>query len=205
MSIIRQIILEEILAGALANIAVNGETQIKVTPFAEGGAAFTVDAFTGDLVIIDHAHHKTHLGKSFRVGSVANLANNATIDIVLATGDTTTHLEYYANVGGNSTIDFYEAPTVTGGTGTAMTIFNKRRDSATASVNAARLNQTVTGTGTALQSLFVPGGTGGIANGGSGSERKEWVLTANTTYLLRLTNIAGTTQYNNLALEWYEV
>lgn len=189
-----------------STLSVNSNTQLKTTPHDSSGNEYGIDPVSNAQIIVNEVHHKTHDGNAYRVCNIDTaLTNGSNIDLLFITGSVHTHIQYYANVGGNATIFLYEDTTFTGGTGTLQTLFNKNRNSLNTSSNAVRLNPTVTGVGTLLQPMLAPGGSGGITNGGSISERWEWVLKPNTNYLLRLTNIAGTTQPFHLASEWYEV
>lgn len=153
---------------------------------------------------IDREHDETHKGNSFRVCNRADVLDDGNIDLVLETGSKKCHLIFGANVEANADIDFMEGVVVTAATGTELPVRNKNRSSSKLSTAIALLAPTITDLGTLIQPLFVPGGSGGIPNGGAGQERLEWILKPNTKYLFRLTNISGQTKRFNEYLEWYE-
>lgn len=184
-------------------ISVNSNSQLRVTQFDSLGNEVGVDQASNAQVVIKQEHHEVHSGNSYRVCDVSSLGTAGTTDIVLSTGAAYNHIIFGAHVGADATINFYEGPTFN--SGTTQTIYNKNRNSGNSSLTTSTLNPTVTVVGTLLQPFFIPGGSSGLTNGGSGGERLEWILAPNTDYLFRLTNAATGTFTFNMFLEWYEV
>jgi len=163
---------------------------------------------TGALAVIDYAHHEIHEGSTFLVSykspDANPIADNATISYIITTHGKYAHLLARGGCGGDAEAALYEGTTVTAGTGTAMTAFNKNRASAKAPTVGVRRDMTVDTVGTLIENEFIPGGTGPQAVGGAGVSRAEWVLAPNTIYMVRITNRAGNAQPASLAIEWYE-
>jgi hypothetical protein len=111
---------------------------------------------------------------------------------------------FRAACGGDMEAELLEGATVTAGTGSAMTEFNKNRGSSRAATAGVRRDMTVTDAGTLIENELTPGGTGGNAIGGASVGRPEWVLNINTVYVFRITNRAGNAQPMSIAIEWYE-
>ena len=186
-------------------------TELAAGVYAQTVAARLVDLvedLTGAMVGIDYAHHEIHEGSTFFVSykspDASPIADNASISFIITTHNKYAHLLARGSCGGDMEGLFYEGTTVTAGTGTAMTEFNKNRASTKVATVGGRRDMTVDTLGTLIENEFVPGGTGPQAVGGASSQRAEWVLALNTVYLVRITNRAGNAQPMSLALEWYE-
>ena len=168
--------------------------------------AFEFDEIAGALNVIDIVHHEIHEGEFFSVSykapDASPIADNATIAFALTAATKYIHLEAVAAMGGDAEVEFYEASTVTGGTATTPRN-HKRTASDNSDVTVVR-DPTVNVAGTLLENAFMPGGTGGNAIGIVGNQRQEWILRPAITYVVRLTNRAGTAQPGSLAVTWYE-
>jgi hypothetical protein len=116
------------------------------------------------------------------------------------------HLHFIGSTpcGDDAEAGLYEDPTVTAGTGAAVTPRNHNRGSARASTATVRANMTVTGDGTQLEQSFLPGGTGPNAIGSTAGQRQEWILAPGHVYLVRLINRSGNNQPASMTLQWYE-
>jgi hypothetical protein len=181
------------------------EAELVLVPGdGETPQALLTDDITGALVQIGVVHHEVHEGDTFIVSLASTaIANNANIAILLRTGNSRYgHLSWYVSAGGDAEFEFIESPTVTNA-GTAMTEFNaKRYSTGTAQITAFH-TPTVAG-GTIIIDAIIGGGTGGTSAGGVLRSGAEIILSTNTDYLLRLTNIAGNAQPAGLVIEWYE-
>lgn len=168
------------------------------------------DETTGALLTIETIHHEVHEGEMFHVGyTAASVANNASVDVLLVTGATVeTHASWEVFGGGQVTVYLYEGPTVgEGDEGTALTIYNMKRDSANTPEAAAYHTPTVSATGTValVNGRILPGGTSPTTRVGGGIRSgSEWILAPGTMYLMRITNTSGGTIAVNMGLEWYE-
>lgn len=183
--------------------------RLATEPEGSEGEKFKQD-LTDALVIISYPHHEVHAGSMFEVTykapDGAPLADDATIAFLLRTGAKFDHLVFGTNAGGDAELELLEAPTITDD-GAALAELNMNRGSVKVAVTVVTLNPTVTvATGTLLFNDFVPGGSGGNAQGGSGAVRQgtEWILAPNTAYVIRMTNRAGNAQPGALLAQWYE-
>ena len=156
------------------------------------------------LVTISSFHAKGHEGKAFLIQHLFSaIADDASADLALTTGSgpEQTHVLISAVMEGKSEVFFYEAPTFTVGTG--VTAFNRERASATVSGVVAVHTPTVTDVGTELSHGFIP--AGGKHDPGAGAQGfSEWILKADTKYLLRVTNRSGAAIDVLSALHFYE-
>lgn len=180
-----------------------------VVIFTDNGVPILVDEITGAIAVIDTVHHEIHEGEmvvvSYKSPNASPIADDATISFLIQTKAKTAHIVIRLSFGGDCEIEIYEDTVFTGGTGTAMTVFNKNTNKATPSgYSTVRRDVTVTNVGTLKYNFFFPGGTGGNAQGISESTRDEWLLKPNTNFLIRGTNRAGNVQPGSLAIEWYE-
>lgn len=97
----------------------------------------------------------------------------------------------------------YEAGNVTAGT--AMTPVNLNRNSANASTCTVTYTPTVTTTGTEIMSRKMANTSHVLAKfGGELHRNMEWILKANTTYLVRVTNGSGGNLDITISVEFWE-
>lgn len=158
--------------------------------------------FSGHIPTTDVYHFRVHQGVYFSVNVFdAALVDNAVIDFLLRTTEEV-HIKPFGSLGGDGTLALFEAPTTTAD-GTPITPINHNRRSSLVSTTLAFRDPTVTATGLDLDTHFLPGGFGGVSQGGAGG-LVEWVLKPNEDYCFRLTNLAGVTQPGHLQLDWYE-
>ena len=155
-------------------------------------------------VIIDSVHDEVHEGEMMKCGySSASVANNASLNVLLTTGNAEAHAAIRYSAGGEGQCYLYESPTVSGGT--ALSIYNMKRNSTRTAATTAKHTPTVSATGNvALIDEFLPCGSGGQAGGGAVRLGTEWILKPSTDYLLRFTNQAATAQQASIAVEFYE-
>ena len=149
--------------------------------------------------VISSVHSRVHAGQAFMVyANDSNLGNGSTLNIKLTTGATSPHLIF--DVHGKLDFEFkcHEGPTSSGGS--ASTIYNKNRASATASTLTAVGNTSSISGGTIIIHDLV---SEGHKAGGRVDFERELILKASTDYIFEITSLAG----NNLVhinLEWYE-
>jgi len=161
--------------------------------------------FKNHALVVSLWHQRVHQGLYFTADRtvLGTLGNNATIEILLQVGALEIHLREFANASADATLEIFEGPTFSAA-GTALPIINKNRRSSIVSTCTATHTPTTSDDGTELDTLYMPGGSGGNASGASASFEVEWLLAANTNYLIRLTNVDGANQSGHLHLEWYE-
>ena len=157
-------------------------------------------------VYVDFAHHQIHEGETYTASYlISALANNASQDFRMTVGTAsptskTPHLISEIIGDGAAEIYLYEGGTVTGGT--AMTAYNRNRNS----TNVATMEVTHTPSVSALGDPIWIGLLTGSKNSTGSSERalNEWDLKSSTTYMLRVTSKAATGIKAVVRLDWYE-
>lgn len=168
--------------------------------------AVSIDAKVGGIVTTDHVHHEVHEGEmfvaSYTVPHGSELANDASLDILIVTAAKEAHLFASIGVGGDCEVLFYEDAT-TSAAGTALAENNMNRRSSATAVETITHTPTVSTTGTLLLQTFLPGGSGPQAGGGASRSNTEWLLDINSKYLLRITNRSGSTIQASATLQWY--
>lgn len=164
-----------------------------------------IDFATNSLVNIDFEHYMVHYGKVYYIDRVATIDTDATNIILIVTRDT----PIYAHLGiilistKGCLLEFYE-DTVTSNDGTALTIFNRNRNSSNTSIMGAFHTPSVTTNGTLLQSKHV--GSAGVAEKSEPGETRnlsEWILKRNSKYLLKVTSHEDANE-TIIGASWYE-
>lgn len=167
---------------------------------------FALSGADAPIISVDVNHQRNHDGRAWIAWkiypSTSKLAAGASCDIVLASAaGVRPHMTIDALLMGDAELYIYEGPTTTGGT--AFTPVNRNRNYTTSSDVAMVINPTVTTTGTLIDAQYLAGGVGKKAGGGA-AESLEYVFKPLTNYLIRMTNVNGTSHPGHLALEWYE-
>jgi len=194
----------------LREVTVSGPIVAPSVPTAAYGASGVrviigpTDPMSNIPVVILYDHHQIHEGEAWHYDSyVVNLASASTYDIVftvpnitipagIATVERVPHFRYSVEANDICTIFFYEAPTVTGGTGTAASWINFERNGTYTAKTTILLAPTVTGVGTIIDSeYFIQSAAANRTGGGEGGTVEEFVLKNNTKYLYRITSGAN--------------
>lgn len=161
-----------------------------------------VDGVDNSLAAIGEIHFNIHRGIVFTaVRTELNVANNGTVDVLVVVTNAT-HLRFRMSAEGQSTIGFFEGTTVSG-SGTVVPARNRNRFSSNVATTAVYHTPTITDDGTELVQVFIPGGSGGNAQGAATSPTEEWILSAGN-YMVRLTNISGVASNLSALFEFYE-
>lgn len=157
------------------------------------------------VTTVTEAHYAINNGIGFMVGDIfEGIANDGEAVGLIQVGDNEIHAFLNVASQGDFYVRMYEAPTVTA-VGTALTIFNKNRESVIVSGVTVTHTPTVSANGTELPPAFIHGGTGGNAQGGQGDNfSSEIVLARNKNYLFKLINKSGGAATMMGRLEWYE-
>jgi len=172
----------------------------------------TVQPFSQDvskeMVTISHEHHKIHDSELFIAGLYNNnVVNAGVIEILLQTPvSLSPHLYIKLAAAGDAEFRIFEGTTFSAA-GTTLDIEDVNRVTKGSPETLATKLPTITADGNQLDGTeFLPGGSGGNSAGVQGSIGVEqFVLDANTTYLLRLTNISGVASKLNIKLAFYEI
>ena len=188
----------------------NGNTAQIVTGSFTGQAGLRVyggptDPISDIPVYIDLEQHQIHEGETYQytqfTGSVT--ANN-TLDFLMIVPTTAVtircpHLVVEFVTDAQVSVFLYEAPTTTAN-GTALTVYNRNRNSANTPLATVYSGPTVTAVGTLLDVELAGSGqkVGGESRGGL-----EWILKSNTKYLIR--RVIGTNSATVVfKIKWYE-
>lgn len=188
--------------GTVASVETRTQTPTKFN-------ALAVSIGPGDVIsnlpiVISYEHHQVHEGETWQAnyGPVA-IANSAVVDhlIIVANVTATTrtpHLVTEVDSTGETWLEIYEAPTTTAN-GTAVTIYNRNRNTAGSPTTTVFITPTITAVGTKITGWIVGSGQ---KSGGSGRDANEWDLKSNTKYIVRAT----AKNANNIAIrfQFYE-
>ena len=167
-----------------------------------------VSFLSNPAIIRDTVHENTHEGLVFVVSHIfVDITDEDDVDYLIQVGDSSQHSAFAADGGGNARFIIYENPTFTA-SGTGLQAFNLNRKSDNKSKGTFSHSPTVTDPGTAIFSVSLPGGNKHAAVGGEGGglarAGQEIILGPNTNYLVRLTNLAGSTQSLSFDHTFYE-
>ena len=169
------------------------------------------DGYAHARTVMDHEHRMIHDGMAFHsTHRVASLANGATYDILTTVpAGTFPHMTalLFTFSRGDLDIQSYEGAT-TSDDGTAMTQWNRNRNSLNTPNTVHSYAPTVTDPGTLFHDRLVhPTGTGvGNAEGiVAPNLGEEWILKPSTKYLMRLTNNSGGAVKFTFETIWYEI
>lgn len=166
-----------------------------------------LDPVSGSSVRLDFEHAKVHAGEMthvyYLVPHASPLADNDNIDIVLEILDDPIHVLYGASGGGDHELRLFE-DTQHSADGTVLDAHNVNKPSNKPVAFTARLNPTISDVGEEHDAMFVPGGSGFFAQGGAGERQNEHILAANTSALLRLTNVSGQSNQFSVWIRGYK-
>lgn len=161
------------------------------------------DEISGGVIFVDNAHHEVHEGAMYVCHfMVEDVANDEGIQILLILNGYDAHTVWAAQAGGDALVHLYENPTVSAN-GASLTPFNVNRNYPNNSGVAAYSGPTVSDNGIELLSQFLPGGSGGNADGGAIRTGTEFILNGANSYLFSMVNVAGTAQTLNLIVPFY--
>lgn len=167
----------------------------------------TANVHDGALIMIDYVHEKIHEGVFFDAQHVfATVANNGKVYLRFKTTTKEAHLTIALSVDGNTLFKSYIGTTYTAD-GTEITAFNRLIDSGSEETPTVEVYHTPTidTLGTSRFNQFIPGGSGPLSTGITGSDRIETIISAGKDILIELTNVSGVSQdYIGIVAEWYE-
>lgn len=173
--------------------------------------ALTLDDVVDPAVLVSmmFEHHEVHEGNTYNVNhsttDAAPLADDANFDLWVSVPEGTfPHMVWDLWCEGLAQGYLYEGPTVSD-EGTALTPWNRQRNSANAATVVVKHTPTVSGVGTALHNGEWQGSTGvGVSRNQGGSRATQEIdLKENTTYLFRITARASNVRAS-ISLDWYE-
>lgn len=159
------------------------------------------DSTSGALITVDNALRLIFDGAAFHVSDVNIVPNTNSRTLLLTTPNTTKRVHIAFKIGTNVLVQYflYENPTISN-TGTAVTSYNRDRNSSSAATLTVKHTPTVSDVGTILSQGYLV--TNNINN--ERVEDRLWVLKQNEEYLLRVTNNSGGNAYITILVDWYE-
>ena len=186
------------------------------------GRIVRLDSATHAMNVILYAHHEVHGGSSFTCHYNNDVTNIGEMTVIaFNTPDTTKWIHLVAEYGSSAASYFalYETTSIDVDEGTQLTIYNRDRNSVTAStvtsietapvankatsyteVQAAAANITTT---TELARVYLGSGTRkSVGSGSRGAD--EFVLKQNTQYAAMLVGTTVDDCTHNITLNWYE-
>ena len=164
------------------------------------------DSVSGAPYWLDVAHYEIHYGGMCHAEHVdGTVADDDVVDVLLRTGASADHAIFEVSVGGQSSVQMWEAPQV-GDVGTAFGSLNMNRLMTRTAETLLYHSPTITATGaiTMVNRIIPAGATAQTRVGGQSSKGVEWVLAPETDYLLRITNTSGGNIPISTVFEWYE-
>jgi len=183
------------------------DSSLNVTQALDSPEKFIKLKDNGDgtyaLVTADHRDF-LFTGYQFTYSEVTDLGSAAVRDVLFVTPNTLLWAYLSVTVQTEAEADYklYEGPTTTGD-GTACTEHNKNRGSAITATSVVTHTPTIAGgsEGTLLATKHWGAGKG---SGGGSVPAEEWLLKANTKYLIRVTNATTSANQVNIILDWAE-
>lgn len=200
--------------GAATDVSAGDPMPVEIA--ASSASIADVDAMSNALKTIDLGHHEIHEGAMF-ICEVVDTTMGASDTIALAfktpAGTKRVHMVVSWSTKTEAHVELIEGPTWDNQTGTQAPIYNRHRDSATASIlleDQSTAGFTATGT-LGANPTSLTGGTvvwndytwssknvGAISRGAS-----EFILAVSTQYAVRLTS-GVTSNAGEITLDWYE-
>lgn len=163
------------------------------------GRGASVDDKTKAVVFIQSDHHEVHEGESFVVSGQTSLGSAETLKILIVTAAKEAHLEIFARSSGETNYKLYESPTYSAA-GSATTEVNRNRGSSETATVVVTTAPTTSANGT---QLYESHWGASVRSGGEERGLNEWVLAANTAYMILITSEAAGNDVSYV-LDWYE-
>lgn len=181
-----------------------------VQKVTDGGADVSIDSITNAQNTVDYPHHEIHSGRSYRVSIIET--NTTSLNLAFKVGDQARepHMVVRWRTEETAVMTIYEARTWTTSTGTDLTPVNANRTSANTSILegdasgsfvANRVTQDVTGDAGGVTLFAEAVWATNQTPPSSGTERMEWVLDTDQTYLIDIVCGNGDVW---LEIDWYE-
>ena len=146
---------------------------------------------TGGVYVVDELSNAVHSGNAYSVNLKATVTTGDSTSMLGRTGDKEVHFDHFTLSGskGKFSIELFEAPTVTAD-GTPILSLNRHRASTNTASMSVYSGPTVTDNGTLMDdsTVYDTGGVGANVSQGQGGVDADWVLAANTEYLIVITN-----------------
>jgi len=190
-----------------ANAATTTASVVQlVQPVDLHGRTVYYDAVDNATVCIELPHHKIHEGQHFTWSTYdADVDSGAPKYWRITTPNTTTRIHWEAVIATTESgvVQLYENPTINAA-GTAGTIYNNERNSATTATATVFEDTTTTSDGTVIDNGVIGSGAGPQSVGGDTRTDAEWVLKQNEDYIVKFTPYNDNAKVT-LTMLWYEV
>lgn len=161
---------------------------------------------TGGLKAINELQSAIHDGMAFGISQHGTISAGVTLVMLGVTGNLQVHFDgFICDISqGNFLLELYEAPTVTT-LGTLQATRRRNRSNTNVSQMLIYSGGTVSANGTLIMDdLLLNIGQGSNIVSGNASIDDGFVLKANTTYMIKLTNQASSTTSYNAKFVWHE-
>lgn len=180
------------------------------------------DSSTHALEVINYEHHEVHSGSSFMANYSNDVTNIGEMTVIAFNTPNTTkwaHLVFSADATAGATFALYEAPSIDPDEGTQLTIYNRNRNSSTASTvtsietvpvvnKATSFNETQAAsaniTTTTRLVYHIIGSGGNQPTAGQTRGQTEFVLKQNTQYAVVMSSLTNDDASHTITLSWYE-
>lgn len=161
---------------------------------------------SGGIRAISEFQNAVHEGMAFSYTNHGSLNAGASMSFLGMTGALQVHFDglEIAISQGAVLLEFYEAPTITNN-GTAQTMRRRNRANPNRPTITVYANPTVSNNGLLLEDeLFPQIGQGVNVLSGKVGLDEGWILSANTAYMIKLTNQAASATTFNVKFAWHE-
>lgn len=181
-----------------------GVDNVTIKAKNEAGSIIVLraDNLTGALISITQSHHEIHIGESFSLYDVNDIAGSGNRTLTIYTPNASmgyVHLVFDVESEAEADFELYEG-SVLSNNGTALTPYNRNRTSSNTALTVIEHTPTITSLGTLLAQRHWGSGRG-VGGGDRGTD--EWILQANTRYLIRVTNSVASANHYSLKMVWY--
>jgi hypothetical protein len=162
------------------------------------------DVVDNAILTITHEHLEIHEGHAYYCNDHEATGTGTKYWRFTAPNTTTRiHLMIYVEMDAAGTVALYENPTINAA-GTALTVYNKDRNSINAATLTVFKDTTMTSDGTLLGTHLIGSSSPAAKFGGSARSNFEWILDQGEDYSIKCVAAAGT-PHSTITLEWYEV
>jgi len=168
-----------------------------------------IDRDTDSLSVIDSFHSEIHGGDTFRTDVIVQaVVDSGLVTAVYCLGSgKEAHMKWSMGAGGEAWPVLYE--NVTANSGILMPLINVDRYAHSGKVSVIsgfHTPSSITASGNQIAQTYIFGGnTPQTRIGGEAETKIEWILSPNTTYAVRVRNMAGSAKPIMIAAEYYEV
>jgi hypothetical protein len=182
-----------------------------------------VDASSHALEVITHEHHEIHDAASFTCHFTNDCTNTGEMTIIAFKTSNTTkwlHVVAEASSSAGAYLAIYENSDLDLDEGTALTVFNRNRNSSVVSTVLSLATPAVAGQATSFNETQAAGATLSVATelyrwymgaataggdaAGESRELAEFVLKQNTQYAFVVVSTSDDNNTHNIVLSWYE-